>query len=339
MDNCRVSGTLAALAIVAAIPAVAGLPVPAQTNSLYVSSFLGGWVDKVDVAQGTFVHFAVVPSGVQEVFDAWGNLYVAETGTGIVVRVSPTGGVTTAFSGFTYPSGLERDDAGDFYVADQGAETVTKLAPGGEVLRVTPIAHPYSLRFGPDGNLYVAQTASSLISRITPDGNVLPFSTAVMQPSYLAFATNGDLYVSSAYYSTVTRITPDGSASVFIDLGGGGNQLAGLAFADNANLYASQPETGKILRITPHAQVSTVTSGIVYPNDVVVGVVVPGDLNCDAAVGFDDINPFVLYLSDFATWQATYPDCWPENGDINGDGQYPSFADINPFVALLTGSR
>ena len=51
---------------------------------------------------------------------------------------------------------------------------------------------------------------------------------------------------------------------------------------------------------------------------------------------FGDINPFVLYLTNFAAWQAAYPGCPPENGDINGDGLYPDFGDINPFVALLT---
>jgi hypothetical protein len=62
-----------------------------------------------------------------------------------------------------------------------------------------------------------------------------------------------------------------------------------------------------------------------------------GDLNCNGSVGFDDINPFVRYLSDFSAWQAAYPGCPAESGDINGDGTYPSFGDINPFVALLTG--
>jgi hypothetical protein len=62
----------------------------------------------------------------------------------------------------------------------------------------------------------------------------------------------------------------------------------------------------------------------------------PGDLNCDGVVDFGDINPFVLYLSQYGVWQNTYPDCDPRVGDINGDGTYPSFGDINPFVALLT---
>jgi hypothetical protein len=68
-------------------------------------------------------------------------------------------------------------------------------------------------------------------------------------------------------------------------------------------------------------------------------VVPAGDLNCDGVVDFGDINPFVLYLSNFLTWQQTYVDCPAENGDINGDGLYPDFGDINPFVALLTGAK
>jgi hypothetical protein len=62
-----------------------------------------------------------------------------------------------------------------------------------------------------------------------------------------------------------------------------------------------------------------------------------GDLNCDGVTDFGDINPFVLYLSNFGLWQATYAGCDPLNGDINGDGVYgqASFGDINPFVALL----
>jgi hypothetical protein len=64
----------------------------------------------------------------------------------------------------------------------------------------------------------------------------------------------------------------------------------------------------------------------------------PGDLNCDGQVDFGDINPFVLYLSNYSAWLMLYPGCHPFNGDVNGDGIYGqgSFADINPFVALLS---
>ena len=62
-----------------------------------------------------------------------------------------------------------------------------------------------------------------------------------------------------------------------------------------------------------------------------------GDLDCDGSVNFKDINPFVVYLSDFSGWRGLFPNCPPLNGDVNADGTCPSFKDINPFVALLTG--
>ncbi len=65
-------------------------------------------------------------------------------------------------------------------------------------------------------------------------------------------------------------------------------------------------------------------------------VYTPGDLNCDGAANFDDINPFVLALYSHAQYQQQYPDCDWHLGDINNDG-FLDFDDINPFVALLSG--
>jgi hypothetical protein len=62
-----------------------------------------------------------------------------------------------------------------------------------------------------------------------------------------------------------------------------------------------------------------------------------GDLNCNGAIGFDDINPFVLRLSNPEAYFAAYPNCPDARGDINGDGTV-SFGDINPFVALMVGA-
>ncbi len=64
--------------------------------------------------------------------------------------------------------------------------------------------------------------------------------------------------------------------------------------------------------------------------------VLRGDVNCSGVVGFDDINPFVLLMTDPVAWQNQFPDCPIANGDINEDGTV-GFGDINPFVALLTG--
>lgn len=63
-----------------------------------------------------------------------------------------------------------------------------------------------------------------------------------------------------------------------------------------------------------------------------------GDLNCDGAVDFDDIDPFVLALIDHVLFGMEYPDCSWLKGDCDNDGDV-DFDDIDSFVALLAGLR
>jgi hypothetical protein len=60
-----------------------------------------------------------------------------------------------------------------------------------------------------------------------------------------------------------------------------------------------------------------------------------GDLNCDADVNFDDIDPFVLALTDPDEYNAQYGEtCDIKCADINADG-IVDFDDIDPFVECL----
>ncbi len=73
------------------------------------------------------------------------------------------------------------------------------------------------------------------------------------------------------------------------------------------------------------------------PTNVVLTVAYTlGDMDCDGDVDFDDINPFVLALSDPVAYQQQYPSCNLLNADCDGDGDV-DFDDINPFVAILSG--
>jgi hypothetical protein len=57
-----------------------------------------------------------------------------------------------------------------------------------------------------------------------------------------------------------------------------------------------------------------------------------GDMNCDGAVTFADIDLFVEALAGESAW--THPACPWANADVNGDGLV-TFADIDPFVAAI----
>ncbi len=111
-------------------------------------------------------------------------------------------------------------------------------------------------------------------------------------------------------------------------------QLAGTPSFGHSLLGFGQDAAGEIYALANDTGTPFGTTGVVLRIARWVG-----DMNCDGFVNFGDINPFVLYLSNFAAWQAAFPGCPATNGDINGDGVYGqgSFGDINPFVALLSG--
>jgi hypothetical protein len=77
---------------------------------------------------------------------------------------------------------------------------------------------------------------------------------------------------------------------------------------------------------------------LVFGPDPVTDPVCRGDLNCDGQVGFGDINPFVLRLSNPDAYSATYPGCPDGNGDVNENGSV-GFDDINPFVTLMSSGQ
>jgi len=61
-----------------------------------------------------------------------------------------------------------------------------------------------------------------------------------------------------------------------------------------------------------------------------------GDLNGDGLINAQDINPFILAMTDLAAWQATYPSLDILTvGDCDDDGLFNA-QDINPFVAIMT---
>jgi uncharacterized membrane protein len=59
-----------------------------------------------------------------------------------------------------------------------------------------------------------------------------------------------------------------------------------------------------------------------------------GDANCDGAVTFADIDPFVLALAGPSDYDQAHPSCWWHNADRNDDGGV-DFLDIDSFVDLL----
>ena len=141
------------------------------------------------------------PDGVA--LDSAGNLYIADSNSSVVRKVT-TGGVITTIAGTgTYgysgnngpatsaklrtPSGLAVDSAGNLYIADSSANVVRKVATDGTITTVAgngvqgyggdngpatsaSLYNPNGVAFDSAGNLYISDTNNQVIRKVAATG-------------------------------------------------------------------------------------------------------------------------------------------------------------------------
>jgi uncharacterized protein (TIGR03437 family) len=192
------------------------------------------------------------------VFDAAGNLYIADTNNHRVRKVGKDGNITT-FAGnglaagfgdggpatsasLNSPEGLAIDNSGNIYVADTASHRVRKITPDGTITTVAgngsggfqgdggpataaSLYYPKGIAVDPlSGNLYIADWLNSRIRVVTPDGNIHtaagngqyayygdggPATGAALRfPWGVAVDSAGKVYVADDENSTIRLLTP-----------------------------------------------------------------------------------------------------------------------------------
>jgi sugar lactone lactonase YvrE len=146
--------------------------------------------------------------------DESGNLYVADTGNGRVLKIGPTGTQTTVFSNSTsLPTGLAIDASGNLIIADYGNGEVVQLSPSGvqTVLQFNDLALPYGVATDLFGNIYVTDIIDNQVLQLAPTGfqAVLPF-TGLVNPFGIAVDAIGDVYVADGLNSRIAEVSASG---------------------------------------------------------------------------------------------------------------------------------
>ncbi|MGH7970618.1 MAG: NHL repeat-containing protein, partial [Limisphaerales bacterium] len=151
------------------------------------------------------------PTGLT--IDRGGNLYVADSGSSTIRKITPSGFVSTlagssgAFisadgagstARFNWPFAVATDASGSVFIADTLNHTIRKLTPNGLVSTVAGSAgiqghadglgssatftEPESLGLDTPGNIYVADTDNHTIRKITPAGEVTTLAGRALTP-------------------------------------------------------------------------------------------------------------------------------------------------------------
>jgi len=229
---------------------------PAGVVTTFAGTWFAGSKGNWD-GTGTAARFNE-PQGVAA--DNSGNIYVADTFSATVRKITPDGTVTTLAGSpygsgssdgvadtaqFYLPTGLAVDSAGNVYVADAYNSVIRKIAPDATVTTLAGSAgargsvdgtagaaafnKPTSVAVDGAGNVYVADTVNNIIRRVTAGGIV---------------TTLAGTAAASGYVDGV------GTAALF-------NQPEGVAVDIAGNVYVADTGNNSIRKITSAGTVTT----------------------------------------------------------------------------------
>jgi sugar lactone lactonase YvrE len=181
------------------------------------------------------------PTGIAT--DGTGNVYVADSFTNTIRKVTATGTVSTVAGSasvrggsadgtgtaaqFNYPTGIAVDGSGNLFVADTYNDTVRKIASGGVVTTVAGVAglagsndnapsvpalfnQPMGITVDSNGNVFVADTVNCTIRELTSSGNV----TTVAGNAGTAGTADGTS--STSLFNQPRGLVPDGAGNLYV---------------------------------------------------------------------------------------------------------------------------
>jgi sugar lactone lactonase YvrE len=237
----------------------------------------------------------VAPAGLCS--DHVGNLYVADTTSYCVRKITPAGGVTTlagtpgtsgsadgtgSIALFDNPNGIGADGTGNVFVADTSNCTIRKITPAGETTTLAGAADqaghddgpasgarfflPMGIAVDPAGNVFVADTGNFTVRKISSSGEVSTLAGAPMQNAYV------DGTGSNARFLAPAGLTIDRSGNLFVTDRNAIRKVtsAGVVttIAGIADTAGSVDGTGSSARFNQPWGISVDSAGVLFVTDL-----------------------------------------------------------------------
>ena len=181
-------------------------------------------------------------------------------------------------SGFSGPTGVAGDAAGDVYVADRGNKLVKKIPAGNgtPVIISSGFGQPYGVAVDATGDLYVADYGASAIYKVAAGSNTrVTIGSGFKTPTGVAIDAAGDVYVADYGNNAVKKI-PAGSNTPAV-IGSGFSEPAGIAVDAAGNVYVADRANNAVKKI-PEGSNTPVIIGSGFNNPIGVAVDASGNV-------------------------------------------------------------
>jgi hypothetical protein len=245
-------------------------------------------------------------------------------------------------TGYTQPSGVAVDGAGNVYVADSAANTVQELLAVGGTVPATPttltlgsgFAAPAGIAVDGAGNVYVADAGNNVVKELVAVGGSVPATPTILTlgsgfaaPAGIAVDAVGNVYVTDSGNNAVKEIVAVGgvipaSSPSILTLGSGFVTPKGVAVDGAGNVYVADYGNNKVKKLVAvggsvpaSPAIQTLGSGFVTP----AGVSVDSAGNVYVAVaGSSAVKEIVAGGSNILTLAGTFVS--PVSAAVDGSG-------------------
>ena len=205
--------------------------------------------------------------------------YLSGTGLGAAQTADP-GTATAIGSGFMTPAGIAVDPANNVYVADTGANTVYRFAPGATVSTTvgTGLSAPTSVATDGAGNVFIADSGNGRVLEVplvaglpvnASQSVVLGGTAGTKGAVGIAVDLNGNLYVADSGNARVIKLatlsgTP--SSNLLTTIGTGFVGPVAVTTDPAGDVFVADKMAGKVTEITPAGTTQTLGTSFVAPS-------------------------------------------------------------------------
>lgn len=208
--------------------------------------------------------------------DGEGSLWVTNSNTDVVTKLSQDGNVLGQFQVGTGPYSVAVDVQGNIWTANRNAGTVSRLSTDGTVQATVAVGTlPAGLVIDSTGVVWVG---GNLLSRVSPDGTLLSSEKVYHQgvaidtaSSGLAVDARGDVWISNPSGSSVTRFSAlDGSVMGSYRVG---PNPVGVAVDRSGNIWVANEGDHSVTRLAPDGTTLNTFPACSKPQGVAVDLV------------------------------------------------------------------
>ncbi len=226
---------------------------------------------------------ALAVDAAGDLFIGVDNADISANGNGSVLERPAGGGALQPVHSFAVPTGIAIDPAGDLFVSDGYAASVTELTAASRFSGAVPVtaglSAPSGLALDAAGDLFVTDQTGSVKELLAASGftQIHAYGSGFAQSHGIALDGAGNIYVANTFQDAVQEMTAaDGYATIHT-LAAGFAEPYGVAVDSRGNVYVADSGNGAVKEIlavdgsipsTPVIQ--TLGSGFVTPIGIAV---------------------------------------------------------------------